>query len=107
MGDLVQGETLPRIADLARHHVTSPQIRNLHLLVRIQAPAMFDRIHQHFTKRYSNRTSFRIRQLSNLVEELEYPIGRLYVAASEDANPFRSCGEDVDAIIPARFLDGA
>src|SRR5271157_1587309 len=42
MGNLIQCETLARIADAARHHMTRAHVRNLHLLIGVKTPAVLD-----------------------------------------------------------------
>ena len=43
----------------------------------------------------------------DLIEKLYYPICCLKVTTRIDADPFRGCRNDVDPIIPGRFLDCA
>src|SRR6266852_5804183 len=105
VGNLIQGEAFSGVADAARHHMTSAYIRNLYLLTGIKTRAVLDGVHKHFTEGATNRTSFRIWQFRDLIKEMEHPVRRLKIAASPQANPFRSCRDHIDSIIPAGFLD--
>src|ERR1700758_2362776 len=107
MGNLVQREALPRITDAASYHVTGPQVRDLHLMAGIKASTVFDGVYKHLAKRRGNCTSLWIGKFGNLIQKLEYSIGRVEVAASVDPNPFRSCGNYIDAVIPAGFFNCA
>src|SRR5206468_3962825 len=105
--DFIQSETFAGVAYPTFHHVTSAEIGNLNLLVGIEPSSMLNRINQHFAKGHSNRASFRLRQVRDLIEKLYYPICCLKVTTRIDADPFRSRRNDVDPIIPGRFLDCA
>jgi len=80
--NLVQGKTFPRVTDVACHHMTGTYIRNLHLLMGVKTAAVLDCVRQHFTESGTNRSSFRVRQFGDLIEELEDSLRGSMVAAS-------------------------
>jgi hypothetical protein len=60
---------------------------------------MLDGVQEHFTKGNSNCVFLAGREIRHLVNELEQPVGRAEIAASEQANPFRGGREDFNSFI--------
>src|SRR3954470_15736363 len=105
MGNFVERETIPGVADATGHHVASSDIADFHLLIRIKLATVLDGVEKHLPESHTNGMRLIFWQFSKFIQKLKNSVCRFHFATGKKSYPLRCSRNNVDPVIPTRFLD--
>src|SRR5215469_16234551 len=106
MMQFFERKPLAWILDPACDRAARAQILDLHILVRVEVPAIVHCIDQHFAKSVGDLAFLLVWQFHDFDEVLHKPLSGSAVTANQQPYPSGGSGDNLDAIVPTRFLHG-